>query len=340
MLQELFKIPQGLLNLNAHELDAALGAPTLLHIRGRREPALFVSVLMHGNETVGWDAVRHQLKPYIEGSAHGLPRSISLFIGNVKAAAAGLRRLPGQLDYNRIWPGSEQTGTAENAMMQQVLDIMARRGVFASVDLHNNTGVNPHYACVNVLDNRFLHLATLFSRTVVYFIRPRGVQSMAMARLCPAVTLECGKVGQLHGVAHAQEYLEACLHLAELPVTPVPGHDIDLFHTVAQVKIPELLSFSVNGNETDLQLSADLDRLNFRELAAGTVLARVGPGCDACLDVRDETGRDVAARFFTVEDAELRFRVPVMPSMLTLDAQVIRQDCLCYLMERYNEHVP
>jgi len=29
-----------------------------------------------------------------------------------------------------------------------------------------------------------------------------------------------------------------------------------------------------------------------------------------------------------------------MPSMLTLDAQVIRQDCLCYLMERYNEHVP
>jgi hypothetical protein len=30
----------------------------------------------------------------------------------------------------------------------------------------------------------------------------------------------------------------------------------------------------------------------------------------------------------------------VMPSMLTLNTDVIRQDCLCYLMERYNDHVP
>ena len=32
-------------------------------------------------------------------------------------------------------------------------------------------------------------------------------------------------------------------------------------------------------------------------------------------------------------------RVPVMPSMLTCDPEVIRQDCLCYLMERYNDHL-
>ena len=58
------------------------------------------------------------------------------------------------------------------------------------------------------------------------------------------------------------------------------------------------------------------------------------------LDVRDEDGRDVADRYFEVEDEELRFRIPVMPSMLTLNEEVIRQDCLCYLMERYNDHVP
>jgi hypothetical protein len=29
-----------------------------------------------------------------------------------------------------------------------------------------------------------------------------------------------------------------------------------------------------------------------------------------------------------------------MPSMLTRDETVIRQDCLCYIMERYNDHVP
>jgi len=28
-----------------------------------------------------------------------------------------------------------------------------------------------------------------------------------------------------------------------------------------------------------------------------------------------------------------------MPSMLTKDISVIRQDCLCYLMERYSDHL-
>ena len=340
MLHELHNIPEGLLDREAHELEALLGGPTLLHLQGRRDPALFLSVLMHGNETVGWDATRLLLERNRSGSGVNLTRSLSIFIGNVSAAAANVRRLEGQPDYNRVWPGSGGPMTPEHAMMQQVVDIMARRGIFASVDVHNNTGINPHYGCVNVLDNRFLHLATLFSRTVVYFIRPKGVQSMAMAQLCPAVTLECGKVGQKHGVDHALDYLDACLHLSEHSMDPVAEHDIDLFHTVAQVKLPESLSFSTNGGSADLLFSPQLDRLNFRELARGTVLGRVGEDCDVCLDVRDEQGRDVADRYFEVEDNELRFRVPVMPSMLTLNEQVIRQDCLCYIMERYNDHVP
>jgi hypothetical protein len=340
MLQELYELPDGLLDSKAHELDALLGGPTLLHLPGRREPALFVSVLMHGNETVGWEAARLLLARNGAESGFNLPRALSIFIGNVRAAAANVRRLAGQPDYNRVWPGSSEPVTPEHGMMQQVVDIMARRGIFASVDVHNNTGINPHYGCVNVLDNRFLHLATLFSRTVVYFIRPTGVQSMAMARLCPAVTLECGKVGHEHGVVHALDYLDACLHLSEHPTHPVAEHDIDLFHTVAQVKLPASLRFSTNGETADLLFSPQLDRMNFRELPPGTVLGTVADNCAVCLDVRDEQGRDVASRYFEVEDNELRFRVPVMPSMLTLNEQVIRQDCLCYIMERYNDHVP
>jgi hypothetical protein len=163
---------------------------------------------------------------------------------------------------------------------------------------------------------------------------------MAMARLAPAVTLECGKVGEMRGVEHALEYLDACLHLAAHPTHAVPEGDIALFHTVAQVKLPKSLSFSVNGTPADLVLSPQLDRLNFRELPRGTAIASVADGCRVCLDVRDERGRDVADRYFLVEDGELRFRVPVMPSMLTLDENVIQQDCLCYLMERYNDHIP
>lgn len=343
MLQQLESLPDGLLDAGARDLDRLLGAPTLIHLPGAREPALFVSVLMHGNETVGWDAIRHLLLERLARFGDlRLPRALSLFIGNVSAAASGVRRLPGQPDYNRVWPGSDLPRSREHALMAEVVEIMAERGLFASLDLHNNTGSNPHYACVNVLCNRFLQLATLFGRTVVYFIRPAGVQSMAMARLCPSVTLECGKVGEQQGVEHARRFIDAALHLAEIPDHAVAEHDIDLFHTVAQVKVPEDLSFGFPPEEAELLLNPELERMNFRELPRGTAFARVagGTGNGMALEVRDEQGRDVGSRFFQLEDGEIRLSQPVMPSMLTRNEVVIRQDCLCYLMERYNDHVP
>ncbi|MES9899827.1 MAG: M14 family metallopeptidase [Sedimenticola sp.] len=343
MLRELDALPPGLPDLEACQLESLLGGPTLIHLAGRRTPALFVSVLMHGNETTGWEAVRSLLQSYSLGGGHGeLPRAMSLFIGNVSAATQGLRRLDGQPDYNRVWPGCEEEEggeSVEHRMMRQVTEIMQAKGVFASVDVHNNTGLNPHYACINVIDNRFLHLAALFARTLVYFIRPCGVQSMAMARLCPSVTLECGKPGQKHGVEHARDYLDACLHLSEHPVHPIAEHDVDLFHTVAIVKVPEQLSFDFDKGDVDICFAEDLDCLNFRELPRGTSLGRINEGVGMGVSVSDERGNDVTERFFKVVDGELRLRVPVMPSMLTKDCRVVRQDCLCYLMERYNDHL-
>ncbi len=340
MYAELYEVPQGLLDLRAPELHEFLGGPTLIHLPGRRDAPLFVSVLMHGNEDVGWEAVRHMLRKYQPGGGDvELPRALSLFIGNTSAAAAGVRRLAGQPDYNRVWPGSEEPPTAEHAMMERIVDTMAHMGVFASVDVHNNTGLNPHYACVNVVRTESLHLAAMFSRTVVYFTRPRGVQSMAMTELCPAVTLECGKVGQVHGVQHASEYLDACLHLARHPEHPVPPHDLDLFHTTAIVKIPPEVSFGFGCRNHDLCLLDDLEKLNFREIPAGTCFGRVQDGADIPLDVKNELNHDVASRYFVVERGELLTRSPVMPSMLTRNEQVIRQDCLCYLMERYDLHL-
>ncbi len=341
MLNELTSLPNGLLDLEASQLFEALGGPTLIHLEGRREPALFVSVLMHGNEPVGWDAVRGLLARYRPGGGDkSLPRAMTLFIGNVAAAAEGARHLPGQPDYNRIWPGCQgEDDTPEHAMMQRIVDTMAQRGVFASVDLHNNTGLNPHYACVNVIDNRFLHLAAMFGRTVVYFIRPCGVQSMAMAKLCPAVTLECGKVGQAHGVEHAQEYLDAVLHLSTHPEHPVAEHDVDLLHTVATVKVPEGMTFGFDNEETDIRFVQDLDHLNFRELPRGTLLGQVGAGKGLGLEIYDEQGREISARYFERNNDDLLLCSPVIPSMLTRDHEVVRQDCLCYLMEHYDDHL-
>lgn len=324
-------LPEGLMDLEARRLHTRLAGPTLIHLPGRRPEPLFVSVLLHGNEDSGWEAMRQVL---IRHQRHGLPRALSLFIGNVAAARAGARRLEGQVDYNRVWPGTPETHRPEAAVMRQVLNDMARRGVFASVDIHNNTGLNPHYACVNRLEARFLQLATLFSRTVVYFLRPLGVQSAAFADLCPAVTIECGKPGAAQGESHAADFIEACLNLAAFPSHPVPPQDIDLYHTVATVTVPEPVSFGFEPDEADIVFPSGLDHLNFQELPAGSELGRVRGGLARPLEVTDECGADVGQRILDCKDGRLRLRKRLMPAMLSRDAQAIRQDCLCYLMER------
>ncbi len=324
-------VPHGLLHQAAAGLGEILSGPTLLHLPGRRPDALFVSVLLHGNEDTGWLAARAILRKYAQMP---LPRALSLFIGNLEAARVGVRRLDGQPDYNRVWPGSPERHLPEAAMMARVVEEMRVRQVFASIDIHNNTGLNPHYACVNRLDRDFLHLARLFSRTVVYFVRPLGVQSAAFAEFCPAVTLECGKPGAPGSVEHAVEFLESCLHLSEFPVHPVAAGDVDLFHTVATVKVPEHLSFGFGPQGFDIEFAPELDHFNFQELASGTLLGRTRPGGWACLAALDEQGQDVGRRLFDCADGLIRLKRALMPAMLTRDERVIRQDCLCYLMER------
>lgn len=322
-------LPHGLLQASADELADLLPGPTLLHLAGRRPAPLFVSVLLHGNEDSGWLAARSILRKYAEA---GLPRALSLFIGNVAAARVGLRHLDDQPDYNRIWPGATDDGRPEHAMARQVVAEMRVRGVFASVDVHNNTGLNPHYACVNRLDRASLRLATLFSRTVVFFTRPLGVQSAAFAALCPAVTLECGKPGVARGVEHAVDFIDSCLRLSDFPEHPIAPHDIDLFHTIATVRVPEHCTFGFGACGRDIEFSPELEHYNFREIDAGTVFAHARAA--AMLEVQDEQGAEVAHRLFSRRDGQIRLARPLMPAMLTRDERVIRQDCLCYLMER------
>ena len=99
MLTELHNLPEGILDRDTRSLQDLLGGPTLIHLPGDRQPALFLSVLLHGNETVGWEALRALLRQRL--ARYGelrLPRALSIFIGNIAAAAAGVRHLPDQPD--------------------------------------------------------------------------------------------------------------------------------------------------------------------------------------------------------------------------------------------------
>jgi len=330
-LIELDYIPDGLLDASPQSLHSILPQPCLIHLAGKSSSTLFVSVLLHGNEPTGLLAVQALLKKYQQQQ---LPRSLSLFFGNTEAASHGLRRLDQQADFNRIWPGTPIEECRETRMAAKIVDAMKTRELFASIDIHNNTGLNPHYACITSLEPEFLQLATLFGRFVVYFTRPQGVQSGCFAKLCPAVTLECGRPDQRYGVEHALDFLESCLHLAQFPTHPVHHQDIDLFHTVAQVKIKDNIQFSFSDPDADLLLSTDLEQLNFNEVSAGTVIGTITNSIELPLVAVDEHGQDVSEQFFSIEKNQLIISRTTMPSMLTLNEKVIQQDCLCYLMER------
>jgi succinylglutamate desuccinylase len=48
----------------------------------------------------------------------------------------------------------------------------------------------------------------------------------------------------------------------------------------------------------------------------------------------DENGNEVYEKYFKAEQHRLVTRCDIMPSMLTTESDIIRKDCLCYLMER------
>lgn len=331
MLTILNALPDGLLDVTAAGLRDVLPGPTLLELPGARPEPLFVSILLHGNEDVGLLAIQRVLRSI---PIARLPRSLSVFVGNVDAARRNVRRLPGQPDYNRIWPGADDADTPEARMMASIVDRLRSRNVFASIDLHNNTGHNPHYTCLTHLDDHHLQLAALFGPTAVFFRRPRGVQTGAMGNLCPAVTCECGKVGDEAGVEHAASFVQSSLHLSHIPSRPVPEGDLHLFHTVATIRVPPGVDFDFEPEAADLVFRADLDRLNFAEVAPSTCIARRRPSTPTLL-VEDENGDDVSHVYLDQIGEAVHLRRPAMPSMFTKNRDVIRQDCLGYLMERF-----
>jgi len=328
MLNETDILPEGLLQAEATDLLDLLGSPTLIHLQGEKKEPLFISTLLHGNETTGFYAVQRLLNEY---RGKTLPRSITIFIGNVEAAAVVQRRLEQQPDYNRIWPGTHHDDCAETDMMKNISNIMRKRKTFASIDIHNNTGYNPHYACVNILNPHCIQLAGMFGNTVVYFTSPKGVQSAAFSDFCPAVVLECGQSGEADGITHSTRFLQAVLNTEKLP-SEHPEH-INLFHTVARVTVPEMYSLGIDSS-TDIHLSPALEKMNFQQLGRGSIFAGLNPDSNAQLLVTNESNEDVTGEFFETVDTKIVLKKNATLSMYTTNERAIRQDCLCYLMEQ------
>ena len=338
-LTELDHLPPGLLERPASALHHALDGPTLIHLQGKNPQPLFVTVIQHGNEITGWEAVRRLLKSHYEFDQ--LPRSLSILIGNTRAAKHRLRRLDDQLDFNRCWPGGKHDDSDVGKLFQQVTDRVRELAPIAAIDIHNNTGLNPHYAAINRIRPEFLRLASYFSSKVVYFTMPLGTQSLSLSKICPATTLECGQAGEVHGTDHSIGYLETLMNLDELSRAPVNKDDVHLFHMVATVRVHDDALFGFGNVPTEVAFRENLDVLNFQELPTGISFGNIDGGPAQPLIATDVDGLDVTDQYFRFDGGQIETIRPTMPSMLTLDRRVIQQDCLCYLMERihFEDHI-
>lgn len=308
----------------ATALVEVLDGPTLIHVPGTCGPELFVSVLLHGDEVSGWDAVRALL------GDHGpiLPRGMALLVGNVAAAARGLRFLPGQPDLNRIWTAGP---SPEQQLAQQVLGVARERGLFAAVDVHNNSGTNPHYAVLTDDRPETLGLARLFGPRAVFTRAPDTVSTLAFAALGPALTIECGQPADPASADRARDYLDRLLHLDQLPVAD--PSDLEIYRSDVRVLIDETVSFDFGAAAT-LELRPELERENFRPLPAGTWIARLHADAEHPLRATNGAMHDVTERYFTRHGSEIVLRESVIPAMYTTNPVIARQDCLCYFMER------
>ncbi len=332
MLNEINHLPDGFLEARAEELFQLLKRPTLIHLDGENPKPLFISTLLHGNETTGLYTLQALLASCTDTP---LPRALSIFIGNVEAAASNQRRLPTQQDYNRIWPGTHLDDSIETDTVKTVTHIMRKKKPFASIDIHNNTGKNPHYGCINILNPHGLQLAAMFSDIAVYFTSPKGVQSSAFSDFCPAVVLECGQSGEEDGISHARKYLESVLALDTIP-SGQPDN-LSIYHTVARVTVPAHVSLGSSTNisqDSHLYLDMTLEAKNFCKLPAKTAFARLPVGNPQPFIVLNESNEDVSEEFFEICDDTVVLKKPVILSMYTTNETAIRQDCLCYLMEQ------
>jgi hypothetical protein len=323
-LDRLSRLPAALLDITPREITQVLPNPALVSLAGKGDP-LFLSVLLHGNETAGFDVLQELTRRYADAEP---PRGLIVFIGNVRATGAAVRFLPEQPDFNRIWRGGE--GPYRD-LAGQVTEAARRAGVFASIDVHNNTGANPHYGCVASLRPADLHLAAMFAPIGVHYHIPNTTQSAAFSEFCPAVTVECGKSGDRAGVARALSLIEETMRLDGFPAHPPAPGTLKLYETVGRVVIDPRASISFGEAHADLVLRADLEDLNFTEVPAGTPWA-TGSRARHALRVVNEHDDDLTDAFFGFTGDTAFLKRAVTPAMVSRDETAVRLDCLCYLM--------
>ena len=324
-------LPKGFLEIQPKEITKLLAGPALIHLKGEKEPPFFISVILHGNEYSGLLILQRILKKY-----QTLPVSLIIFIGNPRACAQNVRHLPNQPDFNRIWnPNSFSHSDFEyyESLARPVLQYAKDHKIQSAIDIHNNTGQSPIYACVSQREKESVRLAQIFSKNIVYFTNPDSVLSIALSQIAPSIVIECGLPGENQGIDTAVKMIESLLD-DNWKQNSIQASSV--YHTQARLYVSSDLSFHPQPalqKDKSLCFIEEWDQLNFKLLRKGDFLGKASNANQ--IRVIDKKGQNVFHQFFSIQDNHLRVKSPFIPGMLTKNTQIAKTDCLGYVMEKW-----
>lgn len=315
--------PDSLLKCSCSQIHQFAEDLSLFHIKGSKPEALFISTLLHGNETSGFLALQKFLQ---HNKLQPLERDVIILLGNVSAARTGHRLLEGQSDYNRIWTG---LGGKEAERAKQILDYIQNNKLFCMIDIHNSSGRNPPYVAINSKDRNTIEYARFISNITVYFKEPHTALSAVLSNICPAITFEAGLPGDVTIIDNLVNFLNQLIHLESFPKV---DHNFYLLHSYARMIVPRDASFDFSEHDltSDFNFNTDLDCMNFKEIIAGTCIGK--SNSKKRLIVLNERDENVADQYFTYENGQILTLQNFIPSLISLDKEIVRQDVLGYIM--------
>lgn len=324
-------LPDEFFTTHPTQLYKIFAGPTLVHLDFGHEQTIFISIMLHGNEHSGYYAIRDFLSSY-KLSQKSPSKNISLLIGNVLAAKESARYLDGQKDFNRIWSDGD---SEEERWAQKIYQEMASKNLFATVDLHNNTGKNPEYSAISNLESNTLRLASLFDGDILYFTDPKEVFTNYFSTLSPTLTVEAGRSGEEKGIQKIIELLTKIFDLEsfeELGLKETILKNKKIFESFGKIKIPQNASISFDGHMADFIFDPNIENLNFNQILPGKIFGKSN-NIDQHLLVFDSSNQLIGNSFFKYVGNEIITIEPFFPAMITTNAKIVHQDCLCYLLK-------
>lgn len=324
------EIDPSILQTNADALIDRFSGPTLFDLGDSNTPPLFVSVLLHGNETSGWDAIRSYLLNRINRN-QAIP-SLVLLVGNVHAAARGLRSLEDQVDFNRIWDGGE---SEETLWANEVFNYVKRKRPRFALDLHNFSGPNPHHSVITDGRSETLNAASAFSPLAIYAHLPKGILTKKFSEICTSLTFELGMPEDPDSAVRAERFLNLVTNGTSELVDN--RNELRVLRNKIRVVVDRTNGYAIPDLEP--LLHPNFAQFAFEQVDAGTVMARFND-VPSRLRAFDDDSCDVSQEYLQHDPSrgEISLRKDVIISMYTRDPLIAVQDCVCYFLEPLELH--